>query len=75
LSRAFYVKASRFAKRKNRPVWYLRVEVSRRIKEEFENGRDYYALSGRQLAVTPESPADQPSREFLEWHRRERFVS
>ncbi len=25
----------------------LRFEVSRRIKEEFENGRDYYALHGR----------------------------
>ena len=27
----------------------LRFEVSRRIKEEFENGRDYYALHGRSV--------------------------
>ena len=32
----------------------LRFEVSRRIKEEFENGRDYYALHGRSVCV----PAD-----------------
>src|SRR6185436_5545764 len=30
-----------------------RVEVSRRIREEFENGRHYYALHGQSLAVLP----------------------
>jgi putative restriction endonuclease len=45
----------------------LRVEVSRRIKEEFENGRDYYRHHGATLHV-PLNPAHQPSSEFLEWH-------
>lgn len=43
------------------------VEVSRRIKEEFENGRDYYRLQGIQIRL-PNKPSDRPSRDFLEWH-------
>ncbi len=46
----------------------LTIEVSRSIKEEFSNGREYYALHGRQLAVLPASAADRPSPTFLEWH-------
>jgi putative restriction endonuclease len=45
-----------------------RVEVSRRIREEFENGKDYYALQGRPLAVLPAREATRPAKEFLEWH-------
>lgn len=47
------------------PSFELR--VSRRIREEFENGRDYYALSGASLRM-PAPPAPPPSSEFLEWH-------
>lgn len=45
-----------------------RVEVSRRIREEFENGREYYALHGTPLKVLPKDNATHPAREFLEWH-------
>jgi putative restriction endonuclease len=45
----------------------LRLLVSRTIREEFENGRDYYAMAGRQLRP-PLAPNPPPSREFLEWH-------
>jgi putative restriction endonuclease len=44
------------------------VEVSRRIKEEFENGRHYYALHGQPLTVLPKDAASQPAKEYLEWH-------
>lgn len=44
-----------------------RFEVSRRIKEEFENGRDYYALQGRQILL-PGDKAAWPDRTFIEWH-------
>lgn len=46
-----------------------RVEVSRRIREEFQNGRHYYALHGQKLEVLPASTAFQPSRVHLEWHQ------
>lgn len=50
----------------------FRIEVSRRIKEEFENGRDYYALHGKRIAL-PESEEDRPSVSALEWHARSVF--
>jgi len=45
-----------------------KVEVSRRIREEFNNGRHYYALHGQTLAVLPRDEAARPAKEFLEWH-------
>jgi putative restriction endonuclease len=45
----------------------LTVRVSRTIREEFQNGRDYYALDGRQLRL-PSSGNPPPSRDYLEWH-------
>lgn len=49
-----------------------RFEVSRRIKEEFENGRDYYALHGSRIRL-PERPADRPADDALIWHNEQRF--
>lgn len=43
------------------------VEVSHRLKDEFDNGKEYYALQGRNI-VLPESPIFRPSEEQLTWH-------
>lgn len=45
----------------------LHVEVSRRIKEEFENGRDYYRHHGGNIRL-PTHASHRPAKEFLEWH-------
>lgn len=50
----------------------LAIEVSKRIREEFENGRDYYRLHGA-LVRPPADPVHRPSREFLEWHNENVF--
>jgi putative restriction endonuclease len=47
-------------------------EVSRRIKEEFENGRDYYALHGSPIRL-PAKPSDRPDPASLIWHNEERY--
>lgn len=47
-------------------------EVSRRIKEEFENGRDYYRLHGSQIRL-PSDPSKYPLAEALTWHNEERY--
>ncbi|HEV8328020.1 MAG TPA: HNH endonuclease [Nitrospiraceae bacterium] len=52
----------------------LSVEISRKIKEEYENGRDYYALHGRKLAVVPATAKDRPSSKFLEWHNSNTYL-
>lgn len=49
-----------------------RFEVSRRVREEFENGRDYYALSGQRIHVPLETDV-RPSPEFLNWHNENVF--
>lgn len=45
----------------------LHLEVSHRIKEEFENGRDYYALHGNLINI-PKVVAQQPDPAALSWH-------
>jgi putative restriction endonuclease len=43
------------------------VEVSRRIRDEFDNGREYYALHGNSVPL-PKNKTQWPSAEFLTWH-------
>lgn len=49
------------------------VLVSPRIREEFENGREYYRFDGMPLIALPSDPSSQPSRDFLRWHNTEVF--
>jgi putative restriction endonuclease len=48
------------------------IVVSRRIKEEFENGKDYYKLEGQPLREPLEQWA-KPLTENLEYHAYNRF--
>ena len=48
-------------------------EVSRRIRDEFENGRDYYAMHGRSVQV-PQRPDQKPDPQALTWHNENRFL-
>jgi len=52
----------------------LHVEVSGRIKKDFSNGREYYALHGKPLKVVPDIVQHRPSSQFLEWHQQECFL-
>lgn len=51
----------------------LHLEVSPRLKEEWQNGREYYAHHGRALSFRPEDSGSLPGREFLQWHNENRF--
>lgn len=50
----------------------FRIEVSRRIKEEFENGRDYYKFHGTEMRM-PRIPDMKPDAFALLWHNEEVF--
>jgi putative restriction endonuclease len=50
----------------------FKVEVSRRIREEFENGRDYYRFHGWDVR-RPASPGATPSRAALAYHNTNVF--
>lgn len=46
----------------------LKVEVSNRIKEEFENGKEYYRFHGNNIYNLPIRLMDKPESKFVEWH-------
>jgi hypothetical protein len=48
-------------------------QMRARIREEFENGRDYYALQGRPL-ILPNEPKLYPETVALEWHNNNCFL-
>jgi len=48
-------------------------QVSSRIREEFENGRDYYALQGKPLTL-PNRTELRPELTALDWHSTHRFL-
>ena len=50
----------------------LNFEVSRRIKEEFDNGRHYYALHGQRISV-PREATQRPDPDALTWHNEHCF--
>jgi putative restriction endonuclease len=50
----------------------LHFEVSRRIREEFENGRHYYAMHGQQIKP-PSDPDQHPDPSALAWHNEHCF--
>lgn len=48
-------------------------EVGRRLKEEFENGKHYYAMQGQEISW-PHNQEQRPKKEFLEWHQTNCFL-
>jgi putative restriction endonuclease len=52
----------------------LNIEVSKRIKEDYGNGREYYGYHGRQLVELPENTIDRPSAQFLQWHNNNVYL-
>ena len=51
----------------------LQVRVSKRIKEEWFNGKAYYQLDNKPLSVVPIHPSMHPNPDSLDWHYRNRF--
>jgi putative restriction endonuclease len=50
------------------------VEVSRRIKEDFGNGKEYYAHHGKKLIILPERREQLPDPNYLEWHNENVYL-
>jgi len=51
----------------------FRFEVSKKIHDDFDNGKAYYAFHGREITL-PSEPTQQPSLEELRWHNESRFL-
>lgn len=50
------------------------VLVSKSIREEFQNGRDYYALDGHPVRVLPGLESNRPTAEYLRWHNEQVYL-
>jgi putative restriction endonuclease len=46
----------------------LRVEVSKRLREDFNNCRIYYQYHGQKLQSIPDKSEELPAKDFLLWH-------
>jgi putative restriction endonuclease len=52
----------------------LRLEVSKRLRSDYENGRTYYPFHGTQITAPPESGL-RPDPKLLAWHSERVFRS
>jgi putative restriction endonuclease len=52
----------------------LTIEVSHRIKEDFGNGKEYYAHHGSKLIILPERKEHLPDPRYLEWHNENVYL-
>ncbi|MBB6734051.1 HNH endonuclease [Cohnella zeiphila] len=53
----------------------LHIEVSKRIKEDYGNGREYYAFHGKSLAEVPDNINEKPSIQYLRWHNENVYLA
>jgi putative restriction endonuclease len=44
------------------------VEVSGKLREDFENGKEYYRYHGQPLQVLPSSLLQMPEARYIQWH-------
>ena len=51
----------------------LHFEVSRRLKDDFENGRSYYPLHGEPIRI-PRQANERPTGDFLRWHNENKYL-
>jgi putative restriction endonuclease len=50
----------------------FKLEVSKKLREEFNNGDDYYKMHGRQIHL-PATEQFVPAKENLAWHNENVF--
>jgi putative restriction endonuclease len=51
-----------------------RLQVSPRLKLDYQNGRSYYPFDGKPIRVPDDEPC-RPDREYLAWHRESVYAA
>lgn len=51
-----------------------RVNVSPRLHEDYDNGKDYYKYHGQKLLILPNNKSQLPAKEYLEWHNENIYL-
>lgn len=50
------------------------MDVSKRLHEDYGNGRDYYKYHGQKLLILPEREEERPAKKLLAWHNENVFL-
>ncbi len=51
-----------------------RIEISKRLHDDFGNGKDYYHYHGQKLVVEPSDQLLMPARDNLRWHNEHVYL-
>lgn len=51
-----------------------RIDVSKRLHEDYGNGKDYYKYHGQKMLILPDRDILLPSQEYIEWHNENVFL-
>ena len=51
-----------------------RIDVSKRLHEDYGNGKDYYKYHGQKMLILPDKDILLPSQEYIEWHNENVFL-
>jgi hypothetical protein len=43
------------------------------LREDFDNGEEYYRMNGRRLEILPRAEDERPAPEFIDWHNNHVF--
>lgn len=50
------------------------VNVSKRLHDDYGNGKDYYKYHGEKMLILPENELQLPSGDFLQWHNENVYL-
>jgi putative restriction endonuclease len=50
------------------------LEVSKRLRLDYDNGHTYYPLDGKKISI-PTAALQQPGMEYLQWHNENVFLA
>lgn len=51
-----------------------RLQVSHRLRADFDNGQEFYSLAGKPIALPDQLP-DHPNKDFVTWHMDTIFLA
>ena len=51
-----------------------KVEVSKRLNQDFGNGKMYYEYHGKELINIPDNKGELPEKEYLRWHNENIYL-
>lgn len=52
----------------------MKIEVSKRLNQDYGNGKVYYDYHGKELINLPDDKSDYPQRDYIRWHNEKVYL-